>query len=529
MQDETDDSSVAAEKQHVCSQCNKSYALLSSLVAHEKLHTRVKSFKCDQCDKTFPQSRSLTEHMYSHTGEKAFKCNLCDKAFAYKTSWDAHRLSHTGERPYKCDVCDKTFAQIKNFRLHQKIHTGEKPFKCDECDKAFIQRVALVTHKRTHTGEKPFECQECGKRFISSSNLSMHKRTHNKVEKPLQRDNSSTRVTPNNVTSSGEKPLQWGQTLVQNPTLMLPMISPVQQVSHASTANQFMQPKVWFVANGQCVPINMDPAVASSLVQSQYLQNATMSQGSVGPQPDMNTSTSVNAQNASSHVVNQSMIKTTPQPDTTNVTAVYSQNLQNTVVNQKIKEEPHQDMTSIGRSTQGTVDSHNVTVKEESQSNMTTTTWICSQNPHSDPVKEEPRPVMINLDRTTVAAVDPHSMTVKEEPRPDMTTMTASLSQNSSSDAIVKIKEEPQTDINFTTTTYSQDSRSTGANQEVKQETPLDGSTDRTTLAAVDIHRVTVKEEPRPDITDKRLKTENSDEVGIGTNLFFSLISGQNK
>lgn len=45
-----------------CMYCVRSFALKSTMIAHERTHTGVKKYACDSCDKTFACHSSLTAH-----------------------------------------------------------------------------------------------------------------------------------------------------------------------------------------------------------------------------------------------------------------------------------------------------------------------------------------------------------------------------------------------------------------------------------------------------------------------------------
>ena len=45
-----------------------------SLVIHEEVETRGKSFRCSQCDFVCSKSHNLKRHMKVHTGEKPYSC-----------------------------------------------------------------------------------------------------------------------------------------------------------------------------------------------------------------------------------------------------------------------------------------------------------------------------------------------------------------------------------------------------------------------------------------------------------------------
>ncbi|XP_044731200.1 zinc finger protein 492-like [Chrysoperla carnea] len=64
-------------------------------------------------------------------GEQSFSCDICKKTYALQSSLVRHQRIHSGEKPFSCDICNKTFTQQFTLSAHKRIHSGENLFSCD--------------------------------------------------------------------------------------------------------------------------------------------------------------------------------------------------------------------------------------------------------------------------------------------------------------------------------------------------------------------------------------------------------------
>ncbi|XP_030002788.1 gastrula zinc finger protein XlCGF57.1-like [Sphaeramia orbicularis] len=163
------------EKLFRCSVCGKRFVHGSSLRRHVRHHS------ASECDtKTQSNTKKNRDGAVRDVGEqlKQHLCSECGKTFVCRAKLDIHMRVHTGERPFYCSVCGKRFTSNSTLTAHMKVHTGEKPFGCSECGKRFTQKTGVERHMRLHTGEKPFGCVVCQKRFKRKHHVQIHMKVH---------------------------------------------------------------------------------------------------------------------------------------------------------------------------------------------------------------------------------------------------------------------------------------------------------------------------------------------------------------
>ncbi|XP_059587289.1 uncharacterized protein LOC102569172 [Alligator mississippiensis] len=199
------------ERPHHCPDCGKSFVFLSILAKHRTVHTGDRPHRCGECGKTFKHSSSLFLHRRVHSGVRPHQCGECGKSFAHSCSLARHQHVHSGEKPHRCGECGKCFAQPGHLTQHRHIHSGEKPHSCGECGKSFVRRGDLVQHQRVHTGEKPYLCTKCGKSFSSLGYLATHRKIHSGERPHRCEECGKTFVTRSNLTThqrvhTGERP-----------------------------------------------------------------------------------------------------------------------------------------------------------------------------------------------------------------------------------------------------------------------------------------------------------------------------------
>lgn len=150
--------------------CNESIGWMCVFKEHMKTHIGEKRFDCTVCSKSFASISLLNKHSKIHMDEnqRRYACSLCPKKFYMSASLNRHTLTHTGKKPFKCKECSKTFARQDSLRGHmQRLHfinskskpknRQQKPieFECYICRfKCTANKRRLVEHMKNHLQHK---------------------------------------------------------------------------------------------------------------------------------------------------------------------------------------------------------------------------------------------------------------------------------------------------------------------------------------------------------------------------------------
>lgn len=191
------------EKPYKCGECNKSFALLHSLVNHKVIHSGNKDYKCEYCDKCFSYASYLKMHMRTHTGERPYICSYCPKTFSRQANLYEHKKQHLYDTttPYTCEKCGKGYSSLSSFNKHKLLHTGIKSFKCDICLNTYVQKAHLERHMYSHNNEKAFKCDICNKKFKSPFILKRHQ---SKIHSLFKTNNKCQEIIDNVVVLKNE-------------------------------------------------------------------------------------------------------------------------------------------------------------------------------------------------------------------------------------------------------------------------------------------------------------------------------------
>ncbi|XP_029051797.1 zinc finger protein 480-like [Osmia bicornis bicornis] len=116
----------ADQQKFHCKECKMSFAWKSTLNKHIASNHRPEGpqrFACDICKKIYSTSSQVNEHVKrDHLKERNHVCSQCGKSFFKKYDLKIHNRIHTDERPYVCRACGKRFHHRSHIIRHERIH-----------------------------------------------------------------------------------------------------------------------------------------------------------------------------------------------------------------------------------------------------------------------------------------------------------------------------------------------------------------------------------------------------------------------
>ncbi|TNN40981.1 Zinc finger protein 91 [Liparis tanakae] len=163
-----------------CTMCDEAFTLLRRLREHyDKRHAFAGPYPCEQCGKTFAQLSYLAIHQRIHKGEFPYACAACPEKFRSSNCLTVHRRKHTGEKPFLCWQCGKRYRSASELTVHMGTHSEARPWACAQCAAAYRTKPQLANHV-----EQGYACEECGAAFLHKKSLWEHSLCHDVKAEP---------------------------------------------------------------------------------------------------------------------------------------------------------------------------------------------------------------------------------------------------------------------------------------------------------------------------------------------------------
>ena len=129
-----------------CIICNLIFCCNDNLLNHEEAHRNnnltetYKSFRCSTCEKPFISKSimNLLEKDNSLSGED-ITCDFCEKSFASIDQLKAHEKDHLTKKDFKCDLCKKAFMLSSSLDKHKIVCISSNYIECGDTIKEEIK------------------------------------------------------------------------------------------------------------------------------------------------------------------------------------------------------------------------------------------------------------------------------------------------------------------------------------------------------------------------------------------------------
>ncbi|KAJ3121075.1 hypothetical protein HK100_012537 [Physocladia obscura] len=120
---------------------------------------------------------------------RTYSCSFpgCNKTFAYLSILKVHTRVHTRDRPHACPICPATYTTSSRLKIHTRSHTNEAPYTCPvaTCTKRFKSNSNLAQHARVHMDKRAREaferanrrtvvCSVCGNLYKTEKSMDQH-------------------------------------------------------------------------------------------------------------------------------------------------------------------------------------------------------------------------------------------------------------------------------------------------------------------------------------------------------------------
>lgn len=129
----------------VCDTCSKAFETRKKLANHMKYHSIAGRLRCIQNIYHIP-CNFIEFHFLFVAAEGNHLCEHCGKSFRYPGNLKLHMRSHA-EPQYKCDKCPQRFRTANVLRSHSHLHRNVR-FVCSICDAELMSPNGLNLHMR---------------------------------------------------------------------------------------------------------------------------------------------------------------------------------------------------------------------------------------------------------------------------------------------------------------------------------------------------------------------------------------------
>lgn len=111
---------------YTCLYCPKEFKKPSDLIRHLRVHTQEKPFKVKYIFYSLQLFFFFFIYFYQicmridEVCRSAFQCMYCVRSFALKSTMIAHERTHSGLKKYACNSCNKSFACHNTLTAHMR-------------------------------------------------------------------------------------------------------------------------------------------------------------------------------------------------------------------------------------------------------------------------------------------------------------------------------------------------------------------------------------------------------------------------
>ncbi|KAL7023481.1 hypothetical protein ACKWTF_012629 [Chironomus riparius] len=137
---------------YLCEDCKETFIDKCKYQIHiASKHKKIeKLYECKECEKTFTSADYLRKHQITHKDEYPYPCTVCNQKFKWLTSLQAHNMIHTQNKTMvQCKECFKRFFNQRTLERHMNIHKNIK-YNCKICNSVVSTRKDNIMRHIRH-------------------------------------------------------------------------------------------------------------------------------------------------------------------------------------------------------------------------------------------------------------------------------------------------------------------------------------------------------------------------------------------